>query len=183
MPMTDDDLLDVLRTALDQRDAAVAECEAATEAAKLARDSIRAAIDAIEAGPPLSVSGPVDVRAGKLPANVKALPAAKAEPTPVRAKNRAPVRRAPRPIPNYESIAIVANEARVAGKPMRNALVAHFDVPRTTVNNWIAKCQKLGLLDRQADTPGPAPVRPAPSADDEPAFTIHDARAALAGVR
>lgn len=78
--------------------------------------------------------------------------AAKQEPDPPRpraAPAKAPAARPPKRPPKrppIEEVARVANEARAAGEPMAATICERFDVPPTTVNNWLTKARQLGLL-------------------------------------
>lgn len=63
------------------------------------------------------------------------------------APTKAPAKKAAAPTTiDYEAVAQVAREARGNGESVYAAVGTHFGVPRSTVNNWLARCRALGLL-------------------------------------
>lgn len=124
-------------------------------------ERFRAALRALEMNAPLDAG-----TAARLAAAADLRPAAtKARPDPPRppkaakrpAPNVSPLPRAGRP--PIEEVARIANEARAAGEPMVATISERFDVPSTTVANWLTKARRLGLLDQPAGLPpGPPPA-------------------------
>jgi hypothetical protein len=102
------------------------------------------------------------------PAQLRSVPTGNAS-----TKSAAPTKKPTKPVarraasnptpPDYEKIAEVMRSARRGGLPVQPTLAVEFDVPLTTVKNWITKVYQLGLVERPTPETSTPTNRPAPA--------------------
>lgn len=81
--------------------------------------------------------------------------APEATPSKPKASKVAPSKRVGNQAPDYVPIAAAILEARALGVAVGAFVAERFNVPKTTVTNWVTKCTKLGLLDKPESSPAP----------------------------
>lgn len=137
-------VLDHLNAALDALDAELARITEARNDTATLIEQLRPTASAPEipvVAPETGPSAHAVASAPKKPRTPKK--ATQQPPPPAKRPNTATV--------DYHEVAAVIQRARSEGRSQRRALMEHFDVPMTTVANWITKVYQLGLLDKQID--------------------------------